>query len=182
MSPVAKVERDAPMTRASAASRTGPGENGARRVALRSVVAGAIGIAAAYASAFGPPTVAQVGPWLMAIALPVCMVATMALGAVRAGRRVGVLVLPFGLVFLLVTGGLLLALALPPDAVDGVYWLGLPRRAAVVVYGVGVLPLFVLPMAYAYTFDALTLSDEDVARVRAARNLGPVDPSAVGPP
>jgi hypothetical protein len=138
-------------------------------MALRAIVIGTVGIAAAYATAFGPPAVARAGPWIMALALPVTMVAMMTFGAVRSGRRVGALALPFALVFALVAGGFALALWLPPDTVDGVYWLGLPRRAAVIVYGVGLLPLFVLPFAYALTFDVLTLDDADIERVRAAR-------------
>jgi hypothetical protein len=144
--------------------------SGVRGIALRAIVIGTVGIAIAYATAFGSPSVARAGPWIMALALPVAMVAMMTFGAVRSGRRVGALALPFALVFLLVAGGFLLALWLPPDTVNGVYWLGLPRRAAVIVYGVGLLPLFVLPFAYALTFDALTLDDEDIARVRAARS------------
>ena len=149
------------------------GASGVRTVALRLVVVGAVGIALAYASAFGGGTVARWGPMLMAVSLPVCMFAVMTFGAVREGRKVGALALPFAIVFLLVTGGFIAALLLPPDTVNGVYWLGLPRRAAVIVYGVGLLPLFVLPIAYALTFDALTLSDEDIARVRAARVVSP---------
>ncbi len=143
---------------------------GVRRVALAAVVIGIVGIALAYACAFGSPSVAAIGPWIMAIALPITMVAMMTFGAVRAGRRVGTLAFPFALVFVLVAGGFLAALALPPDAVNGVYWLGLPRRSAVIVYGVGLLPLFVLPFAYALTFDALTLSDADIAHVRSMRD------------
>lgn len=142
---------------------------GVRRVAFGAIVLGAVGIALAYASAFASPAIAAGGAWTMAVALPVCMVAMMTFGAVRNGRRVGALALPFALVFALVTGGFLLAMALPPDRVGDALWLGLPRRAAVILYGVGLLPLFVLPLAYALTFDALTLSDEDIARVRAAR-------------
>ena len=138
-------------------------------MALRAMVIGTIGIALAYASAFGSPRVAAAGPWIMALSLPVAMIAMMTFGAVRAGRRVGALAFPFALVFVLVAGGFGLALWLPPDTADGIYWLGLPRRAAVIVYGVGLLPLFVLPFAYALTFDALTLDDDDIARVRAAR-------------
>jgi hypothetical protein len=52
---------------------------------------------------------------------------------------------------------------------DAPLWLGLPRRAAIVLYGIGILPLFLLPFAYAWTFDAMTLSEEDLARVAAAR-------------
>jgi hypothetical protein len=142
-------------------------------VALSGVVLGTLGIGAAYATAFFPHTVGAAGPYLMAVAVPVCMVATMTLGAVRGSRGLGGLGWPILLLFVLmctlVGGSFLLALQLPPDTVAGPYWLGLPRRAAVVVYGVGILPLFVLPLAYAFTFDALTLSDADLARVRAAR-------------
>lgn len=151
---------------------------GVRGIALGAVVLGTVGIAVAYASAFGSPAVAAAGPWIMAVCLPVAMVAMMTFGAVRAGRRVGALALPFALVFLLVAGGFLAALALPPDTVDGVYWLGLPRRAAVIVYVVGLLPLFVLPFAYAFTFDALTLTDADIEHVRSMRDAsrGPLGP------
>ncbi len=138
-------------------------------VARGAVVVGTLGIGAAYASAFFPGPVGVFGPYLMAVALPVCMIATMVLGTVRGTRGLGLLAVPVLLVFVLVGGGFLLALQLPPDTVNGVYVLGLPRRAAVILYGVGILPLFVLPLAYAFTFDALTLSEDDLARVRAAR-------------
>lgn len=144
-----------------------PGTHSA--LALRGVVLGTIGIAVAYCSAFGPPKVAAAGPWIMALALPVMMVALMAFGAVRAGRTIGTLALPFAVVIVLMAGGFLAALALPPDRANGVYWLGLPRRAAIIVYGVGLLPMFVLPLVYAFTFDALTLGDADLARIREQR-------------
>ena len=35
------------------------------------------------------------------------------------------------------------------------------------IYGVGLLPIVVLPIAYALTFETQTLSAEDVERVRA---------------
>jgi hypothetical protein len=139
------------------------------RLALRGIVLGTLGIGAAYVTAFFPGAVGRAGPYLMAVSLPVCMIATMVLGAVRGARGLGALRWPILLVFVLVGGGFLLALLLPPDTIDGPYWLGLPRRAAVVLYGVGILPLFVLPLAYAFSFDALTLSEEDLVRVRAAR-------------
>lgn len=157
------------MTRIRATSST---------LALSGVVLGTLGIGAAYASAFFPDTLGKAGPYLMAVAVPVCLIATMVLGAVRGSRALGALRWPILLVFVLVGGGFLLALRLPPDTADGPYWLGLPRRAAVVLIGVGLLPLFVLPLAYAFTFDALTLSDEDLARVRAARASGARDGDA----
>jgi len=43
-----------------------------------------------------------------------------------------------------------------------------------VLIGIGLLPLLVLPLAYALTFDEMTLSEADLARVRdAARALAP---------
>ena len=35
-----------------------------------------------------------------------------------------------------------------------------------ILYGIGVLPLFVLPIAYAVTFESLTLNETDLERVR----------------
>jgi hypothetical protein len=128
----------------------------------------------AYASAFFPPVIAWVGPWLMAIMVPLVMFATMILGAVRETRTLGRLTLPFLLVFVLVAGGFVVALLLPVEGADAALFLGLPARAAVILYGVGLLPLFMLPMVYALTFDTLTLTDEDIARVRAARLPGSV--------
>ena len=43
----------------------------------------------------------------------------------------------------------------------------MPARAAIVIYGVGLLPIIVLPVAYALTFETQTLSAGDVERVRA---------------
>ena len=140
-----------------------------RVAALWGTASGTLGIALAYLLAFAPPPVAAWGPWLMAVSLPVTMVAIMVLGVARDDRRLGRLAVPIGVVLVLVAGGFLVALGLPADRADGPLWLGLPPRAAVILYGVGLLPLFILPVAYALTFDALTLDDADLARVRAAR-------------
>lgn len=143
-----------------------------RDLALRALIVGVIGIAIAYATAFFSEPVARLGPWIMAVLMPITMFAMMVLGAVRAGRGIGPLAIPFVVVFVLVAGGFVFALWLPPEAVDTPLWLGLPPRAAVILFGVGLLPLFMLPIVYALTFDAFTLNDEDIARVRAARLPG----------
>ena len=91
----------------------------------------------------------------------------MILGAVRGAGGIGRLKIPFAFVILILAIGFGAALALP--ASEGPLsrlWLGLPARAAVVIYGVGLLPIIVLPVAYAMTFETLTLSAEDVERVR----------------
>lgn len=141
----------------------------ARRIALTLIVLSTLAITAAYASAFlpdGPPAWAA---WALAFGSTLIMVAMMALGATRGGTF-GRLGWAFGLVLIIVGGGFALLLALPPaDPADLDLWLGLPPRAAVLLYGIGLLPAFVVPIAYALTFDAMTLSEADLARVRAAR-------------
>lgn len=145
----------------------------ARDLAFRALVLGVIGIAVGYASAFFPPSIAVVGPWLLAVMVPLTLVSIMILGAVRGTHALGRLVWPFLLVFVLVAGGFVLALLLPDEAHDVGLVFGLPPRAAVILLGVGLLPLFILPMAYAFTFRTHTLTDNDIARVRAARVVQP---------
>nr|MCU0636746.1 hypothetical protein [Gemmatimonadaceae bacterium] len=91
------------------------------------------------------------------------------LGVARHGRRLGGLwwVLGFTLVVCVAAFGAALAL---PASVEDTLFGGLPLRAAIVVYGIGLLPLVVLPVAYALTFDRITLSDDDLAGVRALRD------------
>lgn len=141
----------------------------ATRVAIWMLCVATVAIAVAYTSAFrsgGPPPWAA---WVLATAVPLALVGVMVLGAARAGRLPRSLALAFTLVGLMLAGGFALALGLPADLGAGEpLLLGLPRRAAIIVYGVGLLPVFVLPAAYALTFDAQTLRDEDLARVREA--------------
>ena len=105
----------------------------------------------------------------MAIATSFAMVATMALGAARTGQPhggLGRLAIPFVAVLLIMLGAFAAALLLP--AAGEPLLLGLPRRAAIVLYGIGLLPVLILPVAYALTFDELTLTEEDIERVREA--------------
>ena len=136
---------------------------------------GAIGVAYAAAIATGRTT--GWSAWVLAIATSFAMVSTMALGAARTGRPGGGLrrlMIPFAAVLLIMLGAFAAALLLP--AAREPLLLGLPRRAAIVLYGVGVLPALILPIAYALTFDDLTLTEEDIARVRdAAASSGEED-------
>jgi hypothetical protein len=91
----------------------------------------------------------------------------MILGAARGSNGIGSLKIPFLFVFIVLAGGFCLALALPEAEGNGAQLvLGLPLRAAILIYGVGLLPTFVLPIAYAITFQTQTLSEADIARVR----------------
>lgn len=135
--------------------------------ALVAVVAATVTIATAYATVYLPP-LRPLGPWLMALGVTVMMIALMVLGAVRRGAGLGALRWPLAFTFVVVAGGFAAALLLPPDEAAGApIVLGFPLRAAIVLYGVGLLPLIVLPWAYARTFDSMTLSSDDMARIRA---------------
>lgn len=141
---------------------------GATRIAVGMVMLGTLMIAAAYASSFRSAGTPAWAAWAMALGVPLDLVATMILGASRRGRVPGVMLAAFALVGVMLAGGFALALWLPGDlGAAEPLWLGLPRRAAVIVYGVGLLPVVVLPVVYALTFDAQTLRPEDLAEVVA---------------
>ena len=141
------------------------------RIAVRGLVVATLAIGAAYATALATETLPAWAPWLMALGVPAALVSVMVLGAARHGRVPGSLLAAFALVGGMLAGGFALALALPGGGLGSVgepLLLGLPRRAAIIVYGIGLLPVLVLPVSYALTFEAQTLRDEDLARVREA--------------
>ena len=144
------------------------GEDTTRRSALIALFFGISAIAAGYLAAFNTAGTPIWAAWLLALGIPIALGAIMILGAARGRRGIGPLKVPFAFVVVVLMIGFGAALALP--ATEGplsTLWLGLPARAAIVIYGVGLLPIVVLPIAYALTFETQTLSVEDVERVRA---------------
>jgi hypothetical protein len=138
-----------------------------RRAALVALVAGILAIAVGYAAAFFPGGAPPWAPWLLALGIPIALGAIMILGAARGRMGIGPLKYPFAFVVAVLAIGFCAALALPAtESALSRLWLGLPARAAIVIYGIGLLPIIVLPVAYALTFEAQTLSAEDVERVR----------------
>ena len=124
-------------------------------------------MAVAYASAFLPAGSPLWAPWILALAIPVVTTAVMVIGARRAGAPVGRLGLLFVLVGVLLAAGFSFALVFAGEPAPGDrLWLGLPLGAAIVVYGVGLLPIGLLPVAYAMTFRSQTLEEADADRVR----------------
>jgi hypothetical protein len=139
-----------------------------RRPTLGALFISIAAIAAGYGGAFSKGGTPAWAPWLLALGIPVALGAIMILGALRGSGGIGALRFPFALVILILAIGFGAALALP--AADGPLsqlWLGLPPRAAVVIYGIGLLPIIILPIAYAMTFEEMTLSADDLERVRA---------------
>ena len=142
-------------------------EDTTRRVALVALVIGLLAIAFGYGAAFLPGGTSSWAPWLLAVGIPVALGAIMILGAARGRLGIGPLKYPFAFVVLVLAIGFCAALALPAtESPLSKLWLGLPARAAIVIYGIGLLPIIVLPVAYALTFETQTLSAEDVERVR----------------
>jgi hypothetical protein len=141
-----------------------------RRIGLAGIAASTAAIAVAYLATLlrgAPPAWAA---WAVGLGAALMLVAFMGLGAARPGRPARALAPVLLVTFLLLAGGIALALVLPPDTGRDVrLWLGLPPRAAIVLYGIGILPALLLPLGYALTFDRGTLGEEDVERVRRLR-------------
>lgn len=143
-------------------------EDATRRIARYALVISLSGIAVAYASAFSPSGIPSWAPWPLAVGIPLAIGAIMILGATRGRRGIGPLKIPFAFVVVTLALGFCAALVLPAtENATSTLWLGLPARAAIVIYGIGLFPTIVLPVAYALTFESQTLTAEDVERVRA---------------
>jgi hypothetical protein len=143
------------------------------------IVAATLAISGAYASAFLPGGAPGWAPWVFGAGLSAMMVALMALGAAREGG-LGRLRMPMFVVLLILAGGFGAALALPPTPpLEPPLWLGLPPRAAVIIYGIGILPFLIVPLAYAWTFHDRVLRPGDLERIRdealRARSEVPLD-------
>ncbi len=142
----------------------------ARSRARSGLLLSALAVAAGYATAFVSQPPPLVGAWLMALGTAGSLTSAMALGAARDGR-LGPLGPVFLFVFLTLAGGFGAALVVgAPEGAAGELplFLGLPAGAALSLYLVGVLPLLVVPLAYAATFDRMTLDQEDWERIREA--------------
>lgn len=146
--------------------------NATKRIARLVITLATCVIAIAYGSAFMPMGTPVWAPWLLALGIPSALGGVMVLGAARERGGVGRLAIPFAFVIMTLILGFCLALGLPANEGPGsTLLLGLPLRAAIVIYGIGVMPIIVLPVAYALTFETQTLNSEDVERVKELARL-----------
>jgi hypothetical protein len=141
-------------------------EGSTKRFARYALTISVVAIALGYVSAFTSGIVRLWGPWLLAFGIPLSFVSIMIMGAVRDKGGIRKLAIPFLFVGTLLTLGFILALALPVENAASRLVLGLPLRAALIIYGVGLLPIVVLPVAYALTFETQTLNQDDIEKVR----------------
>lgn len=138
------------------------------RAGLTLLLLGLVAVGSAYAFAlFG--VAAAAAPWWLATGTTGALAGIAVLGAARRGRPTPVLAATVALSFASVLAGLLVPLLLPaPDATASLL-LGLPRPTTILLLFVGVVPLVLLPLAYAYAFDREVLSDDDLRALRSAR-------------
>lgn len=137
-----------------------------RRLALAGVVVGLLLIALAYASAWLPGGAPVSAAWAMVAGTALLLSSVMALGGIRRGRswrRVGAAA---AFLFGVLVAGFGAALLLPAEDVLGPYLLGLPLRAAIILLGIGIVPVLVLPLAFAADFDDTGLDEASLARLR----------------
>lgn len=139
-----------------------------KRLAINVIFVAMLMIALSYATAFLPGGAPAWAAWLIAFAMSAVMVSVLFLGAGKGGQvRHKGLRLVFALTFALLAGGFAMALLAPAVTADAALWLGLPQGAAIIMFVVGFLPLLILPLAYALTFDSTNLSEDELAEIRA---------------
>lgn len=153
----------------------------ATRSGLALLTGGVACVGIAYAGAMVSGAAPVWAPWLVAVGGSAASVSLFVLGAAtrRAAPR-GVATL-LGVLFIVLVASFGAALALGPrEGPGGVLFLGLPLRLALVFYGVGCLPLLVLPITFAMTFgrgedggDAAGSGSEDMP-ADAARTPDPL--------
>lgn len=106
---------------------------------------------------------------VLAMAYPVALIAM----AVARHGELGPLAVPLGLLLLILEGCALAMLLLRGRVMDAPWIGGLPAAAAVQLYGLWLLPLVLVALAYALSFDAFEMSAQDLERFESAtRNDG----------
>lgn len=139
-----------------------------KRALIRLLVLCCCLVALAYGTLFVTVSPPPWAPIMLAVGANGVILTLMAIGAMRRDTLPRSLAWTFIGLFVLCAGAFVAALLMPAhEGVGGALLLGLPLRTAILLYGVGVVPIAVLPFAYAWTFDSSTLNDEDLARVRA---------------
>lgn len=99
---------------------------------------------------------------VLATAFPVALIA---LGAHRTGR-LGPLLWPLAVLLLILEAGLVAMLVFRGQVLELPWVGGLPLATAVQFYGLFLLPLALVSLSYAWTFDHFGLRQEDLDELR----------------
>lgn len=144
-------------------------------VALGGVVLGAGLIGGAYALAWRHAGAPVSAAWLMAVGSALLLAGTLLLGSGR--RRAPIITFCAGFLVVVIVFGFGLALLLPVESATGPLWLGLPRRIGLVITLLVLVPLLVLPVAYARDFGGEFPDQQRLDRLRdALRTAGKSPP------
>jgi hypothetical protein len=114
---------------------------------------------------FLPGPVAEYLFTTLVMAYPVALIA---LAVARRGR-LGPLAVPLVSLLVILEACGLGMLVLRGRVADGPWIGGLPAAAAVQLYGLGLVPLLLVTLVYALTFDRYELRAEDLERLEKAR-------------
>ena len=115
------------------------------------------------------------GAWLIILGSAKLLGSTTMLGAVNSGVRWPRALAAAVFLSLVIVAGFGAPLLLPVETASSSLVFGLPLRAAIEIYGVGLLPIVVLPLVFALEFKSdgldevsLTVLREKCAAVRAS--------------
>lgn len=127
--------------------------SGGTRVGISLFAVGIVAIAGGYAATIIRGTAPGWAPWALALGIAATAVGLFVLGSASRGKVRPAIVLTLTLLFLDLAASFGAALTMRPDeGIDGRLLLGLPLRLAIVFYGVGFVPLLVLPVVFGLTF------------------------------
>ena len=133
---------------------------------IRGVFLGALLILLAYASAWLPGGAPAWGVWVMIFGSALCVSATTAMGAINSQVRPARAALAGIFLLVLIVVGFGAPMFLPVETAASPLVLGLPLRAAIEIYGVGLLPILILPVLFAIEFKSEGLDDAALAELR----------------
>lgn len=120
----------------------------------------------AFVSAWTPGGAPLWGVWAMIVGSATIMASATAVGALNSGVRRSWAIGASLFLFAVIAIGFGAPLLLPVETATSPLFLGLPIRAAIEIYGVGLLPIMVLPVLYAIEFRSEGLGEESLAALR----------------
>ena len=148
-------------------------ESRVARGAVGGIFVGALAILVAYASAwFGIPTW---GAWSMIVGSALCMSGATAMGAANSHVRPARVAIAASFLFVVIVVGFGAPFFWPVVSPETPLMFGLPLPVAIELFGVGLLPIMVLPILFAVEFKADGLDDVALAELR--RRCAAVRPS-----
>jgi hypothetical protein len=124
----------------------------ATKIGVGLLACGAVAVGAAYAATIGAGGAPAWVPWFAALGSAACSVGLFVIGAASRGPVRPLVGWLLAALFVVIFAAFGAALSMPaPEGTAERIVLGLPLRLAIVFYGIGVLPLVVMPVTFAMT-------------------------------